>query len=243
MGGGFEQVNSASDVKNVNPYTEDFMNNLTNQANQFKQMFDQAATDYSPEAAFNYFFNDFTPKMLDVMDPMTGQMAQSQIDLASMLSEKGTTDALSALAGNDLLYSGATPQMVSEASQIPYMEAVANITGTQTNLMGNLLNTGLGVIPQSFKGQQDLYGNMLLGTQNMQAGIAAPEWWEPTYVPTKGVLDYALDAATIATGAATAGLDVGGAISKINPFNWFPDKKSTYMNPSGATDTYTSWIR
>ena len=197
MGGSYEKKGSAKDVKNVNPYTSDFMDQMTNDYNQYKSMFDQSITDYSPEAAYNYFFDTFAPKMMDVMDPVTNKMAKSQTDLAAMLSEKGQRDAMSTLAGNDLLYSGATPQMVSQAAQIPYMEAVNNITTAQTGIMGNLLNTGLGTIPGSFQGQQELYGNIMMGTQGNMGQMAAPEWWQPTYVPKKGLLDYAVDAATM----------------------------------------------
>lgn len=211
MGSSYEKLGSASDVKNVNPFTNDLYNQLLNQSNQFGKMFQSSKETYSPEAAFNYYFNTFTPQVMDVMNPATSQMAKSQTDLAAMLSQKGIQDTMGAFANNDLMYSGAAAKAVSNAAQLPYMTAANNITTQQTQLMNNLLGTGMSIVPQSFQGQQELYGNMLLGTNQQLSQLAQPEWWQPTYAQKKGLWDYAMDVGTLGVGAVAAGM---------NPASW-----------------------
>ena len=170
----YSPVGSAEDVAQVNPMTEDFYKQLAGYAQQFQQ----GMGAYGPQANI---------AALAGAEPALSRIAQRTIDpyatqaqsTADLLSQRAVQNVASQFAGGGALNTGAALSAMTRGAAEPVSQAATNIAQMRSQLGGGLLGQQLGGMQQAYQTQAGLLGQML----GAQAGFAAPEWWQPTYVP------------------------------------------------------------
>jgi hypothetical protein len=136
-----------------------------------------APTPTDPNAAFNQFIG-YAPQLQGLAQGSTSRFAQEQLGLADMMADDAVQDVLNQYSGQGAYYSGPAMQAAVEAAARPRQEAIAAITGQQSQTAGQLMGQGLQQMPGAYQaaGQQgiDLYNigtnaALGLGTQGIQA--------------------------------------------------------------------------
>lgn len=221
----YQSVGNASDVTQVNPYTDPYMQSLMgqgantwNQLNQGMGSMTGMINSLDPMAAQNYFLQNGggADQMRGIAQKNLAQYDTNRMDLANQLS-KQAIDNISgqfADAGPGALRSGAASRAISEGAITPFLQAntdIANLMGQQAGQlqgqnMSNLFNSylqnaqmGLGAQTAQNQMLAGMYGNQL----GQQGAIAGPQWWQPTYDPNP---NYMSIPDLIGTGADVAGM-------------------------------------
>jgi hypothetical protein len=156
-GGGYQQIGSASDVTNVNPFTGTSWNLLTGNLGNY---------DYTQP--FNYFTSQLAPELQGIST--SGPYAESQLNLAQSQANDIRQNLAQQYGGNNALFSGAFGKALGAGVAEPYMSAVANITGQQSNLLGGL-----------YSGAMSQLGQMYQMPYNMAGQYGMPTFYEPNY--------------------------------------------------------------
>lgn len=231
--GGLEGRIGASFNTNLNPGDLNAYNavNLPN-----------APTPTNPQAAFNAF-TSYAPELQNLVQGATSDFAQEQLGLADMVSERAVQDVLAQYSGQGAYYSGPSMQAAVEAGARPRQEAVANITGLQSNLAGVLMNQGLAQMPRAYQaaaGEETArYGigtnaALGLGSQGLQAREQNLDYLGLAQGAQEGNRDALLRLLGIESGTAgaLAGTALGGALDFGQQEFYEPD----YEHQPGALD-------
>jgi len=222
QGGGYEQIGSASDVQNINPYTDQIMN-------RFQQMMPAAqagmndvaqqamGADYNPEKALNMFMERI-PELQDVVSESVRPMRMAGEDWAKAAADQARQDVAQQYSGQGGLYSGGFGQAVGQGMAEPYLQANQQSQQLQAQMAQNLYGQTMDQLAQQYaQGKQmemqglgtagEMYGQQFnLAGQGM-AQMGAPEYWQPQYVQEPedpSVLGNALSGGVM--GLATGGL-------------------------------------
>lgn len=201
----YNSLGSASDVTNVNPYTDSFMNMMgfggqpglfQNAQNQFSQA-SGATSDFlnnmDPTAAQNYFLGQ-SGNYRDIAGQNFAQYDTNRRAVADRMSQQAVNNISSHFgdAGPGALRSGAAGQAISEGAINPILQAntdIANMIGGQA---GQLQGQGMGNIFNAFGqanqlglqgrlAQQGMFNDQMQNLLGMGAGMSGQEWWQPTY--------------------------------------------------------------
>jgi hypothetical protein len=150
-------VGSPGDVQNINPYSDDFWNNILNGGNgynsllstmsglsdQLMGLYQQAQNmDISATGGWENFMSQVPELQRLAQKAITpySTYAGTYADLASNQARKAV-EAQYANRGN--IYTGGFGSAVSEAMSAPYYEAAANTQALQSQLLGSLYGTGM----------------------------------------------------------------------------------------------------
>lgn len=199
-----EAVGSASDVQNVNPYTQGaWASNQSLAGNLGNMIYGQPGQEGGylrgliesgdPTAAYNWFMGA-APQLQGLAMDYTNPFVRGQRDLANIEAGNAVQDVAAQFGGPaNSYYSGAAANaMLGEAGRVR-QQMMNNVIGAQTQAAGSLMNNALGTAPGAFGQvrQQDIgiLGQMM-GAQDSAMGrmtaLGAPEWWQPTYVERGG---------------------------------------------------------
>lgn len=148
-GGGYEQIGSAADVTDVNPYSGLLMGGLG---------------QYDYTAPFSAFAQQIAPQLQGLS--ISGPFAESQFGLAQQRANQIRRNLGETYSQGGALFSGAFGEALGAGVAQPYMEAITNITGQQTGLLGQLYGGALGGLP---------------GLYQMPYQGAMPSLYEPSY--------------------------------------------------------------
>lgn len=216
----YNAVGSPDDVKNVNPMSGQFWNQLQGQGGNF---YNQLGTgmgamtsminSLDPMAAQNEFLNNGAGAMRNIamanMDPFANQARADYLSNEALSNISGFFGN----SGRGALRSGAGMSALMEGALNPFTEMnqnLANMTTQQAgqlqgqnmsnlfNQFGNYSQMGLGALGQQNSMLAGLYGNVL----GQQGQMAAPEWWQPTYMPNPNYMGIG---DILSTGADIAG--------------------------------------
>jgi hypothetical protein len=154
-------VGSASDVQNVNPYTQGFMSDLAKQIQGL-----QGASD--PLAAFMGALPNLFGSAINMSNPYTQAVNQYRTAATQSVKE----NAMEPWA--DTPYGSGPSSALARAFGEFETGLGEKILGMQTNLGNSLAGYGAGLLGQ----QTGLLGQLM----GYQSQAAAPEWWQPTYM-------------------------------------------------------------
>ena len=227
MGADYTAIGSPSDVQNINPYT-------TNVWNQMSQMFPAAQAGMEGIIGEISNMGAYDPNawitQLASQNPTLQGFVQQAVDPYNVAATSYAADAASrarreveaAYAGRNI-YSGDFGQAVAQGVATPYLEAATSSEQLQANMSSGLLQLAaqLNANQQQVAAQLELeklaqqgglYGNMLSTAGAGMSALGTPEWWQPTYVEDTGGLKGALGGAV--SGALT-GIMSGNLLGAI----------------------------
>jgi len=214
MGADYKAIGDPGDVQNINPYTQ-------NAWNQMSQMFPAAQEGMQGIIGAISNMGTYDPNawlgQLQSQNPTLQGFVQQAVDPFYTASESyaraGADQARRAVeaqyAGRNI-YSGDFAQAVGKGMAMPYMEAAKASEQLQAQTYGGLLQLAaqLNAQQQQTAAQTELekmaqqggmYESMMNTAGAGMAQLGAPEWWQPTYVQDtsglKGALGGALSGA------------------------------------------------
>jgi hypothetical protein len=183
------QVGNAADVQNVNPFSQGMWQQLGNLQGQF--------------APTNNIANlqGVMPGIQSIVNQLISPVSQNMNETADTLANQAVADVASQYSNMGALNSGAALTDMLRKTQDVRGNVMTNIAGLQSQLGGGLLNSLLGQMGGAYQG----------GLQG-QMQMAAPEWWQPTYMQSyqPGLLDNLFGAAGAAGGLMTG---IGGLMT------------------------------
>jgi len=159
--------------------------------------------NYDPNAYFGMFnaqLPQFQSMVNQALTPF-GRNAGSYADLAANQTRQAV-EGQYAHKGN--LYSGGFAEAASQGMAMPYYQAAMQEAQMRSGMLGDLWKTALPMAGQQYANSVntklqgigmagDIYGNLYGGAAqlagaNLGAGasLAAPEWWQPSYVENPG---------------------------------------------------------
>lgn len=232
-GGNYRQVGSPGDVRNINPWTE-------NVFNRFEQMLPGAQAgmndiaqrlmglEYDPEAAQRMFMSQ-VPGLRELVRDSTRPYEGAAQSWAQMAADQARRDVANQYSGGGM-YSGAFGSAVGQGMAQPYMQAAmgeAQMQGEMTQDMfqntlmqlANQYSTGKQLEAAGLQNAGNLYGQQFGAASDVMGRLAAPEWWQPTYVyePEEQPMWQQMMGGALTgglTGLATGG-PVGGVIGAL----------------------------
>lgn len=195
--------------------------------NQFYPQMQQALGQIDPQAANNYFINNAAGNYRDIAEQNFAQYNTANQAVADRLSNQAVQNIASQFAnrGPGGLRSSGAMQAISEGAINPLLQSNAQIgqmiggqagqmQGQGMNNLFNAYNTanqqrlaGIGQMLGSADQRQALLGNLFGSLSGMQAGMAGPEWWQPTYANNPNYLGMG---DILNAGAQVAGIALGG---------------------------------
>ena len=197
-GGGYDQIGSASDVQNINPFTDTSWNLLTGNLGNY---------DYTQP--FSYFTSQLAPELQGLAT--SGPYAESQLNLAQGQANKIRSQLGQQYSGENALFSGAFGKALGEGVSQPYLQAIANITGQQSNLLGGL-----------YGGALNQLGSMYQMPYGQAAQYGMPTFYEPNYGFQQGIGQNFMS-------GMGAGAGIGGAFASLPGFgggsSWSPTQQ------------------
>lgn len=196
------KVGDASDVQNVNPWTQQMFAQEGDMQNLLRgQMFGQGGQagmlQRLMEADPNAFMGSFmqaAPGMQDLAMGATNPFARAQMDMAHDLAPQ-IADSVAAQYGGpgNAFYSGAAVDSMARGVGDAYNQAVSNITGAQTGMLQGLFGTAMPAFSQGHMHNQSMMGQtfgqlggMFDSSMNRTGQASMPEWWQPTYHVSEG---------------------------------------------------------
>lgn len=185
--GGYNQIGSPEDVTNINPYTGTSWNLLTGNLGNY---------DYTQP--FSYFTSQLAPELQGLST--SGEYAESQLNLAKNQADTIKSQLQQQYGGNNTLFSGAFGKALGEGVAQPYLSAVSNITGQQSNLLNTLYGGALSNLSSLYQ-----------APYSMMAQYGMPTFYEPNYGFNSGLLGGLMS-------GFGAGAGMGGAFASIPGF-------------------------
>lgn len=206
MGGSYEEIGSSEDSVNVNSLTAGANQTLNTQLTAGNQGAEQLIQQLLSGAGGFDFLNILGDERLS---GVIGNFADQRNTLAEQAAGNAQRQISGEFAGSGL-YSGAFGEAVGKGVGEAYQGAATDIAGQQLNLYNNALGAAAGLQGQNTGQALGFYGNQSAGALSGIAGLGAPNFYTPTYGYEKGLFDYGLDIASVATtgltGAAAFGL-------------------------------------
>lgn len=231
MGADYKAIGDPSDVQNINPYTQ-------NAWNQMSQMFPAAQAgmqgiigqlgsmaEYSPEAWMEQLISQ-NPTLQGFVQQSVDPFGQAANRYADVAAGNAMRDIEARYAGTNL-HSGDFGQAVAQGVAEPYLQAAQASEALQSNMSNSLLQLAaqLNAQGQQYATQSEIeklaqQGNLYQGMLNTagagMASLGQPEYWQPTYVEDTGPLKRTLGGAI--SGALTgimSGNPMGALIGGI----------------------------
>jgi hypothetical protein len=216
MGTDYKAIGDPSDVQNINPYTQ-------NAWNQMSQMFPAASagmqgiigqmgsmTQYDPDAWMRQLISQ-NPTLQGFVQQSVDPFGQAATRYADVAAANAMRDIEARYAGTNL-HSGDFGQAVARGVAEPYLQAAQASEALQSNMSNSLLQLAAQINAQGqqyaiqselerLAQQGGLYGSMLNTAGAGMASLGQPEYWQPTYVEDVGPLKGALGGAV--SGALT----------------------------------------
>jgi hypothetical protein len=180
MGGKKDKVTklgSADDVKQVNPLTGKFWNQLGGMQQQFQGQMGQ----YSPEMMFQNLAGQSGQLQGLTRDLMGGYANRAQ-ETAGLLSNQAMESVANQFGGSNALHSGAALSAMAQGAALPQAQLQQNLAQMESGIGQNLANQFLGAQQQGYGAGAQLLGT----TMGLQGQLAAPEWWQPSYHVKEG---------------------------------------------------------
>lgn len=191
------KIGSASDVQNVNPWTQQMFAQEGDWQNMLRgQMFGgggqagvlQRLLEADPNA-FMGSFMQAAPGMQDLAMGSTNPFARAQMDMAHALAPQIADQVAAAYGGpGNAFYSGAAVDSMARGVGDVYNQAVSNITGAQTGMLQSLFGQAMPAFSQAHNLERSLMGQTfgqmggMFDSSMGRTGMASmPEWWQPTY--------------------------------------------------------------
>jgi hypothetical protein len=203
----------ASDVQNVNPYTDAYMQQMMgfggNMNNQFMQSLG-TGQPRDPNAAFNAWTSQnpaYMQAAQSFFDPYASQEQANYLsnqaieNISGQLSNQGQ-GSLRSGAGMSAIMEGALNPLTQMNTQMAQM-----VGGAATGLAGQGMADTYGrynMLDQLGLQRSSMLGNMALGGYGMAGQLAGQEWWQPGYANNQNFMS--------APGMVNAGLGFLGGI-------------------------------
>lgn len=242
----YEPIGGPENVSQVNPMADPAFNRLTNEANFLREMFAGQISD--PDAALAAFLGhsgDLASLALGTASPF----ARAQLGLVEEQADEAIQQVLQATGKTGTLYSGGAFEDITRAAMLPRQQAIANITGLQTNLASQLFGLGGQLIGQGYgqamQSTGALYGDVL---RNITA-LGAPEFYEPAYAdmnaPRRELLGGLIGGGATLLGGILGGPIGAGIGARIANPNRYQDTVGGTVTAGGSfggsTGTYTGF--
>jgi hypothetical protein len=190
MGADFKLTNSYDPVGNVNN-----VKNSNNLSGSSMNLMNNLLGRFAPDQNIANL-QGVTPGVQSVVQGATDPYSYNSQNLAQLLANSGVQNAANQYSSQGALNSGAAVTAMAQGAANPYSQSASNIA----NLQGNM---GSGLLGQYMNQMGGIYNGSLQG----QAQYGAPEWWQPSYQESPGLLQGILGGGM--SGALT-GASVGG---------------------------------
>lgn len=213
---GPQKYGSASDVRNVNPLTDQFYEQMQGQQSgtydRLNQQINQPLDQFMQRNT-NAWLNQVGRYSGPGGTPASGYLGAAESAFAPFASD-ATAQRLSreaaqnvaqqyAGAGQGALRSSSANRSQMTAALTPLLQHQQALAQMQGGLAGNLMGSGQQLYQQGgMQGRGQNIGALssMYGTQtNAQAAMAQPEWWQPTYSQQGPISNILGNAAAVAT--------------------------------------------
>jgi hypothetical protein len=190
-----QKVGSASDVQNVNPYTEQTYNTLQNWIGQFG-----TGMGFTTPEANLASLTGAAPAIQGLVGQLTGPYVQSAEEARDLVMQEAMKGVASQYAQGGAVNSGAALSAMARGAALPAAQTAQQIAGLQGQIGYGLGQQYLGQLGSQYQTQAGLLGQGL----GMQTQMGMPEWWQPTYLmPQQGMGAF---------GGGLTGASIGGSV-------------------------------
>jgi hypothetical protein len=194
--GSYDQVGSAADSTNVNPYT----GQMFNQMGTAQQGFMAALQGNSPNAVMANMSGQMG-NFQNIIGGLTGGYGNLLNNQAMIQAQRNARTAGAQYASDTAVNSGAYESAVARGMAEPFAAAATNLGAMQANIGSSLLSQYTGLAGQ----QAGIYGNLAGQAMGIQGQYGMPEWYEAQYAYQPGFWDYASPILGAAAGGAAGG--------------------------------------
>ena len=202
MGQDSQKVGKASDVQNVNPWTQQMFSQEGDMQNMLRgAMFGEGGQGGMMQRLFeadpNAFMGSFmqaAPGMQELAMGATNPFARQQMSMADAMAPQIAESVAAQYGGpGNAFYSGAAVDAMTRGIGDVRNQALSSVLGAQTGMAQSLFGSAMPAMAQTQMGQRQLGGQMfgqlggMLDSSMGRTGMASmPEWWQPSYMQGGG---------------------------------------------------------
>lgn len=199
MGIGGQKIGSASDVQNVNPYSQNVYNMIQ------KQMAMAGGQMGNLDALGNIAaLQGITPGIQGLTEQLTGPYVQNAEQMRDIIQQQAMQQAASMYSGQGNINSGAALSAIARGAAEPAAQAAMGIAGMQSQIGTGLANAFLGQRGQEYSTQAAMLGQGM----GLMGQMGMPEYWQPAYQTGMGPFGGLMQ-------GAGAGAGIGGAFGPV----------------------------
>ena len=212
----FLKMGDSSDVVNTSPYTGDLWSQLMSSGGFLQNFLDEGAnyasmaSAASDPMAFMNAFIGLAPQLQGIATGATSPFVDATMGVANTAAGNAVDQVLNRFSSDNALYSGAATETAVNEGARAQNSFVQQALGAQTNLANTLLGGGMNTLSNAFANQGGLLAQLAgqqygLGSNALgaAAGLAAPEYWQPTYMENP---DYLSSSDKVGMGISAANL-------------------------------------
>ena len=174
---GVTTMGDPSDVTNVSPYTANMYNALQGWAGKAGQSMQGLGAEQNIASLAGA-----APQIQGLVGSLTGPYVQNAEAARDLIQQQAMEGVASMYSGQGALQSGPALSAMAQGAAIPAAQTAQQIAQMQGQMGMGLGQQMLGQLGTQYQTQAGLLGSAL----GMQAGLAQPEWWQPTYVQEEG---------------------------------------------------------
>lgn len=212
-----EKIGSASDVTNVNPLTAGYMTDLSKMIQGL-----QGATD-----PLNAFMGAL-PGLFGAAIGGTNPYTQAVQQYMGAITPGAVRGALTPYNEENAFYSSGAVDAATRAAGEIQATGAKDIIGMQTQMGQGLAGYGAGLLGQ----QTGLLGQLA----GYGAGMAAPEWWQPTYMERNTGFGNFMEALGPIAGIASMFIPGAGALGALGGAAGFGSGLAGLFSSLGASN-------